>query len=286
MLSRGVHVKAFFRRYLLFPSLFAIGLSTMLMFQNCSNNEATFDSEPGSEFGLVDGQNIDGTPAVGGNSDVVIQINEAPTDSTNDTGAVVDFEVTSPTGTITDVSCMLNMQAINCDPTDRIDIPPTGTGPQTFTITATNDNGVTVTETITWTVYDRIVTRTKDFNVMTDGTRVDIIINVDNSGSMEYEQSQMAGKIANFIAPFAGLDYNIAVTTTSPIGNSEIWKPSLNYVDGKFIPLDGANTFCVKSSVHSQQQAQDFISANVVRSPNLLDDLGAVLNVNGQTFKQ
>ena len=75
------------------------------------------------------------------------------------------------------------------------------------------------------------------------------------------------------MAPFAGLDYHIAVTTTSPIGNNTIWKPSLDYVDGKFVELeDGVH--CIKKSTHSLQQAQTLIQNNVVRDLYLRDDSG------------
>jgi hypothetical protein len=76
--------------------------------------------------------------------------------------------------------------------------------------------------------------------------------------------------------PFAGLDYHIAITTTSPIGNDEIWKPSLDYVDGKFVTLDNSGTHCIRSSVHNQNQAQTLIQNNVVRGLFLLNDDGSV----------
>ncbi len=285
-------MRALVHRYLLTPFLVVLGTCSLLIFQNCSN-DVGFDSDPskGQIATPADGEGENfGAPA-SGNSDVIIQINEQPQDSTSDQGLVIDYEVNSPSGDITDVNCLLNGQQVNCDPTDRIDIPPTGTGPQTFTITATNTNGTTVTETITWTIYDRIVQKIKDFDVNVAGDKVDIIINVDNSGSMEYEQSSMALRIANFMAPFAGLDYHIAITTTSPIGADVggvfVWAPTLDYVDGKFTELDDSGTYCIKSSVHSQQQAQALIEGNVIRGAKLLDDLGNVLvDGNGNTWPE
>ncbi len=286
-------MKALAHRYFITPFLVALAMLSLLLFQNCSN-DVGFEQDPSA--GQIatpadgDGETF-GAPA-SGNGDVVIQINEAPQDSTSDTGLVIDYEVTSPSGdNITDVTCLLNGVEIDCDEDERINIPPTGNGEQTFTITATNDNGVTVTETITWTIYDRIVMKSKNFDVNVAGDKVDIIINIDNSGSMEYEQTSMAGRIANFMAPFAGLDYHIAITTTSPIGGivagTYIWKPELNYVDGKFTELDDSGTFCIKSSQHTQAQAQAFVENNVIRSLNLLDDLGNILvDGNGNTWPE
>ncbi len=285
-------MKAYAHRYFFTPLLIGLGLLSLTFFQNCTN-DASFDSDPSS--GLVaipaDGDaGAFGAPA-SGNGEIIIQINEVPQDTSNDIGAVIDYEVSSPSGEITNVDCVLNGNTVECDTVDRINIPPTGLGEQTFTITATNSNGSTVTETITWTVYAGIVTRTKDFNVTVAGDKVDIIINIDNSGSMEYEQTSMANRIANFMAPFAGLDYHIAITTTSPIGGMVggvyVWAPTLDYVDGKFTELDNTGTFCIKSSVHSDQQAQALIENNMIRSLNLLDDLGNILvDGNGGTWPE
>ena len=266
-----------------------VGLSTLVLFQNCTN-DVGFDSEPSAEriaSPPIDTVNPNGI-GVGGNSDVVIRINETPSDATVDNGdAVVDYEITTPTGTITNVICDLDGTAVACTTVDRIPISNPGVGPHTFTITATNSDGKTGTEAITWTIYRAVITMTKDINVAVAGTQVDIIINVDNSGSMEFEQNSMASRIKDFMKPFAGLDYHIAITTTSPIGNNVIWKPSLNYVDGKFVPLDNAGTFCIRKSVHNEAQAQALIQNSVVRDLNLLDDLGNILvDANGKTYPE
>jgi hypothetical protein len=272
--------------------LFSIGVVGLIFFQSCTN-DASFDSDPsqGQVATPVDGDSQNFNSPASGNSDIIIQINEAPVDGTSDENVVIDYEVSSPSGDITNVDCVINGQGVDCDPIDRIVIPPTGTGEQTITITATNSNGTTVTETITWTIYDRIVERIKDFDVTVAGDQVDIIINIDNSGSMEYEQTSMAARIANFMEPFAGLDYHIAITTTSPIGAEVggvfVWAPSLDYVDGQFTELDNSGTFCIKASQHSVQQSQAFIESNVIRSLNLLDSNGNILvDGNGNTWPE
>lgn len=276
-----------FKNYIFAPGLLILGIATLVSFQNCSS-KVGFGADPSAtETAIpVNGESVTtGTP--NGATGVVIQLNEVPKDSNNDSGATIDYEINTPTGTITDVKCQLNGVDVNCGVTDHINLPPTGKGPQTFTITATNSDGKTATETVTWTIYDKLVQMTKDFVVNVTGDKVDIIINIDNSGSMKYEQESMAGRVANFMQPFAGLDYHIAITTTSPVGNSTIWKPSLNYVDGKFVPLDNSGTYCIKSSQHSLQQAQDFISNNVVRSLYLLNDDGSVFkDQSGRSYPE
>ena len=258
------------------------GLVLLLSFQNCSN-DASFQERPSTDRTAIPGPgDVGGNGiAVGGDSDVVIRFNEVPTDTTQGNDAVVDYEVTSPNGTITEVRCSINGQNVDCGTSGRIPITNSPLGENQVEITATDNNGNTVTEIITWTVYRNLVKMERPISVTASGDSVDIIINIDNSGSMEYEQTQMANKVANFMAPFAGLNYNIAITTTSPIGDDIVWKESLDYVDGKFIPLKDSSgvmtgDYCIRSADNGMTttRAQELISANVVRGLYLLDDNG------------
>lgn len=267
-------MKPFFKKNLFAPFVIGLGFAALFVFQNCSR-DVGFNSRPSAERPDNDAS---GTPGiiVGGNSDVVIKFNEVPKDTVPDPTKptqVVDYEVTTPNGTIVDIECTLNGRPIDCDPVDQIPLPngPAGST-NTFVITVTPSNGPPVTETITWTVRN-IITLTKDLNVNVVGDKVDIVINVDNSGSMEYEQKSMAGRISTLMDKFKDLDYFISVTTTSPIGNSVIWKPSLNYVDGKFVPL-ASNVHCIKKGVQSLTQAQTMLRNSVVRDLYLRDENG------------
>ncbi|MCB0377443.1 MAG: hypothetical protein KDD33_03035 [Bdellovibrionales bacterium] len=252
-----------FRRYF-FALSFGFGcLAMLLTYQNCSK-EVAFESRPSVDRGTFDGSGSpDGTNTVGGNANVVINLNETPADTTVDHGdSVVDFEVTTPDGTITDVRCELDGQQVACNPTDRIPINNPGVGTHTFTIIGTNSGGETGVETVTWTIYNEIYEVEKNIAVNVIGDKVDIIINVDNSGSMEYEQQSMAGRIASFMEKFQHLDYHIAITTTSPIGGA--WHSGLDYVDGKFVTLsDGSH--CITKDKDSPAQAQQHLRENVVR---------------------
>lgn len=281
-------MRDFFRLFY-FSGLFLSGCFVMLSFQNCSN-DVGFDERPSVDRTANPEPGEIGTgQAVGGDGDVVIRFNEVPTDTTLANGdTAVDYEVSTPNGTIVDVLCLLNGETVNCGSSSRIPISNPPLGENRFEITATNTGGDTVTEVIVWTVYQNLTRMTRSINVDEVGSQVDIVINVDNSGSMLEEQTKMSEKIANFMAPFAGLDYNIAITTTSPIGDSFVWKESLNYVDGKFIPLKDSNgvetnEYCIRSSAPGMTtgKAQDLISANVVRDLYLRDDNGDIIY---QTF--
>ncbi len=218
------------------------------------------------------------TPGVGGNSFVQITFNETPQTGVNTGGTShVDYIVSTNEGTITSVTCTLDGVNRPCGVIDRVAIADPGVGEHTFTIEATNSEGESGSETLRWTLFARIIEKTKNFSVTVARDKVDVIINVDNSGSMEFEQTSMRNRIANFIEPFKNLDYHIAITTTSPIFNTndtEYYHERLNYVDGKFVPLDNQGTYCIKSSVHDLAKSQQLIEDNVVRDLYLRDANG------------
>src|SRR5690606_4781259 len=87
----------------------------------------------------------------------------------------------------------------------------------------------------------------------------DILIVIDNSGSMEYEQRNMAQRVSNFLSILQGLDWRIAVTTTDPTStsktNSDKTQPS-KVSDGLFLPIAGLNNQFYIDSTMNPVEAQ------------------------------
>ena len=235
-------------------SLFVLILS----FQNCSN-DASFNANPNVARPF---SNI-GAPRVGGNEHVIIQINEYPTNTTIESSeTVVDFEVRSPNGEITDVRCFLDDEEIDCDPTDTVVITDLDLGTHTFTIEGENSNGETASETITWTIFETIVKVTTDFTVTGKSNAADILIVVDNSGSMNPEQKNMADRVSNLMDRFANLDYRISVITTDPSPKAGS-NSNRDNIDGQMLEFpDGS--YCIKPSL-AASQAQAYLSQTIQR---------------------
>ena len=78
-----------------------------------------------------------------------------------------------------------------------------------------------IIEVVEWTVYNRIVPMTRDIVVTQQpqpaNQQVDVIINVDNSGSMEFEQRSMANKISSLITRIQALDLQYCGDNHFPI---------------------------------------------------------------------
>ncbi|MCX7979001.1 MAG: hypothetical protein N2578_08360, partial [Bdellovibrionaceae bacterium] len=90
-----------------------------------------------------------------------------------------------------------------------------------------------------------------------DYKKVDILIVIDNSGSMQYEQQSMASRVRNLMRVIRGLDYQIAVTTTDP--------RDIPLGDGRFIPIWGTqNQFIIDPST-PEEVAQERLGKTLQR---------------------
>jgi len=227
----------------------------ILGFQNCSN-DAGFIADPS----VAQPFSNQTPPRIAGNENVVIQINQEPGNSTiDDPSSVVDFQVTSPAPgtTITDVTCTLDGVDIPCDATDTIVIDNTelGVGTHTFVIEGTNSDGETATETITFTIFNGITKITKDIDVSSNRDQADIIINIDNSGSMRSKQANMAARVSTFMDKFKNSDYRIMVITTMTGLEFLENKTNLDYAHGRALQY-GDGSYCLtpaKSLAENQQ---------------------------------
>lgn len=225
------------------------GLSLIFTFQNCSNStDFAVDVSSGvSPFSV--NQN---PPFVGGNSEVVIRVNDYPGDTVIDNSdTVIDFEVLAPNSTLTDVQCTLNGAVIDCESSDTIVLTgeELGVGAQVFTIRGETSDGDSAQTDIEWVIYNEIVARSREIVVSEINDKVDILIVVDNSGSMEQEQEHLAQRVETFMERFAQLDYLIAVTSTD-------WDGDLDFDSGRAVRLtDGS--YCITPAMDLAKAQQE-----------------------------
>lgn len=101
--------------------------------------------------------------------------------------------------------------------------------------------------------YAQLVKNTK----ISNSGAIDILIVMDNSGSMGFEQKSMASRTAKFLEALRGLNYQIAVTTTDPLNQT--------YGDGNIVKLEGTTDYIVKSTM-VENTAQTWLSNTLKRS--------------------
>lgn len=120
-------------------------------------------------------------------------------------------------------------------------------GHYVFQVEAADSLGNTSSHQISWDVVSLSKHLLQTISV-NNYKKVDILVVIDNSGSMEYEQKSMAKRVSNFLSILRGLDYQIGVTTTDP--------RNINLGDGRLIPIAGAQGQYLIDSSMNEADAQ------------------------------
>lgn len=86
----------------------------------------------------------------------------------------------------------------------------------------------------------------KELNLKVESVeKVDILFVIDNSASMNYEQSNMAERFSRFIHTIRNLDWQIGIITT------DVANPDIATSDGKLLKFEGVNTYVLNSSMNT-----------------------------------
>ncbi len=94
-------------------------------------------------------------------------------------------------------------------------LPIMGSDTYTFAITATDKVGNSSTKSLLWKTGLLYEQKTHPFKVTSQiNNKVDVLLVIDNSGSMEAEQAKISDAFANFLNNLGGINYRIGVTTT------------------------------------------------------------------------
>lgn len=129
-------------------------------------------------------------------------------------------------------------------------------GSYQFTIAAKDDFGQSSSQTISWVVESGTKEVSQNFS-MNDYRKVDILMIIDNSGSMEYEQKSMADRTKNLLSILQGLDWQIGITTTDP--------RNVTLGDGRLIKLNGTSSQYILNSSMDSVTAQTRLSQTLQR---------------------
>ncbi|MEK6555085.1 MAG: hypothetical protein AABZ31_07595, partial [Bdellovibrionota bacterium] len=133
------------------------------------------------------------------------------------------------------------------------------TGSYDFAIEATDTLGNVSRTHVPWEVVTSVRHLTQKYEIK-DQRKVDILMVIDNSGSMAYEQKSMAQRTSNLLSVIRGLDWQIGVTTTDA-------RSSASYGDGKLVKFDNYSspTYVINSSM-PEAEAQKNLADTLQRS--------------------
>ncbi|WP_413292819.1 hypothetical protein ACLSU7_15520 [Bdellovibrio sp. HCB185ZH] len=141
--------------------------------------------------------------------------------------------------------------------TNTIKIPSMVSGTYTLAVTAADKLAHSSAKSITFDVSSKYKSLVQNVQV-TPNKKVDLLIVIDNSGSMEYEQKNMASRVKNLLSVIKGLDWQIAVTTTDP--------RDVTLGDGRLVQLTGKKGQYILTSAMADAEAQTLLGATLQRS--------------------
>lgn len=88
--------------------------------------------------------------------------------------------------------------------------------------------------------------------------KVDVVVIIDNSGSMQTEQQNMAARFSSFITELKGLDWNLGVMTTDLSADEEL-------KDARLIKFDAVGSYKLSSAL--PQATAESAFASVIQRP-------------------
>ena len=102
--------------------------------------------------------------------------------------------------------------------------------------------------------YEKLITVNAPTN------KVDVLVVIDNSGSMSLEQSNMASRFSTFINKLKGLDWQVGIVTTDLRTDTE----NSDLKDGRLLYFSGVKRNLIKST-DALATAQDAFAATIQR---------------------
>jgi hypothetical protein len=170
-----------------------------------------------------------------------------PTSALTTSVISLGFTVADPLSGVKAVTCKLNGTATACKSGEMktfVDLPA---GNYSFVVTAEDNAGNIATDTKTFSLSSPLL-KTQTIDV-TGNNKVDILVVIDNSGSMQSEQANMAARFSNFIDKIKSLDWQIGIITTDMASNA-VKK------DGRLVELTGMSGQYILTSAILQNTAQ------------------------------
>lgn len=156
--------------------------------------------------------------------------------------ATIQYTVTDAGVGMDTVSCGLNGLLTACEETKELNLGRLAPGDYVFAVEARDKLGNTSRVEAKWRVELATMEKSQAINVNSNN-KVDVLVIIDNSGSMDSEQQNMASRFGTFLDQLKTLDWQVAIITTDVSANAE-------KKDGRFLPFSSmSNAYILDSSM-------------------------------------
>lgn len=168
----------------------------------------------------------------------------------------VEYQVVVGSSPIASVECSWNGLSIPCGKEkDRVKLPGGKVGGHQFQIIARDINGLEDRKTLPWRLFDKFKKHKTPFQILGKNDLVDILFVIDNSDSMQEEQTYIAQRFHSLVDQFKTMNWQIAMVTTTPSHSV--------YGDGRFVKFPN-NDYMISSKL-DLATARDLFAKTVQR---------------------
>lgn len=134
--------------------------------------------------------------------------------TTNENSTVV-YDIIPGSSPVTSIECKVDGVVVPCSiEGDTLVVKNPTEGAHLVEIVVTDANNLTDSGSVNWEAFDKFQKVKQGLNIADEEDQVDILVVIDNSGSMADEQKNMADRINNLLDRVNGLDWRIAIVTT------------------------------------------------------------------------
>lgn len=180
--------------------------------------------------------------------------------------AEIFYAVTDPGTTasgVASVMCGINDVLATCTAESTKKYTLTQPGNYKFSVIAKDNAGNEATNYVEWQVSNRSYEQRQLIDVRRL-TKIDVLVVIDNSGSMKTEHQNMAARFGTFLDQLNGLDWRVGIVTTDP--------RNVTRGDGKlieFLDKDGnATAKYMIDSTMSRTMAQEWFAKTIQMPTN------------------
>jgi hypothetical protein len=147
---------------------------------------------------------------------VFVQVPTGPVTTGQDVNVV--YDVIPGSAPIVSIVCKVDGVVVPCSiDGDTLVVSQPMEGSHNVEIVVTDSNNLQDSGAVNWDAFDKFKKVKSPLVVAGEAAQVDILVVIDNSGSMKDEQKNMAQKISNLLDRVNGLDWQIGIVTTDMV---------------------------------------------------------------------
>ncbi len=172
--------------------------------------------------------------------------------------AELQFTVTDSYSDVASVSCGLNGSLVPCPASHAVNYSNLSVGDYTYTVTASDKLGNQSRVDIKFAVRRNLIEKNQIVPVDANN-KIDVLVVIDNSGSMATEQANMSTRFATFLDQLNGLNWQVGIVTTDLSGTTAL-------KDGRLVPMSGLSGQYILNSSMDFNTAKTAFGATIKRS--------------------